>query len=101
MVLAVARTIKAGSSSAATLTLFPLGGFAQTVQLSCGTLPANVTCSFNKPSLALDGTNPASAQVAIGVPQKLSGPQSFSVNMTTTSAGTSPKSITLMVNLSK
>jgi hypothetical protein len=52
-------TIQDGSSGAASFTLVPLGGFSQPVQLSCGTLPANVNCNFNKSTVTLDETNPS------------------------------------------
>jgi len=32
--------------------------FRQGVQLACSDLPVNVTCSFNKPSVTLDGVHP-------------------------------------------
>ena len=101
LVAPTALTIKTGSSGVATLTVFPLGGFAQTVQFSCGRLPTNATCTFSKPSLALDGTNPASVQVTITVTRTSGQPQSFSVNMSTTSPGSAAKPLTILVNVTK
>ena len=51
--------IQSGQSGTATLNLIPLGGFSQTVQFSCGTLPANVTCAFSPSSVTPDGVNPS------------------------------------------
>jgi hypothetical protein len=51
--------IQPGQSGTATLNLIPLGGFSQTVQFSCGTLPPNVTCAFSPSSVTPDGVNPS------------------------------------------
>ncbi len=51
--------IQSGQSGTATLNLIPLGGFSQTVQFSCGTLPTNVTCAFSPSSVTPDGVNPS------------------------------------------
>ena len=40
-----------GSSVTSTVAIGPIFGFNQTVTLSCGSLPAGVTCSFNPPSV--------------------------------------------------
>ena len=40
-----------GSSVTSTVAVGPIFGFNQTVTLSCGSLPAGVTCSFNPPSV--------------------------------------------------
>jgi hypothetical protein len=52
-------TIKDGQSGTATLSVFPLGGFAQAVQFSCGTLPSHVSCNFSHPSVIPDGVHPS------------------------------------------
>jgi subtilase family serine protease len=57
--------IPSGQSGTATLNLIPLGGFAQTVQFSCGTLPTNVTCSFSPSSVTPDGVNPSTTTLTI------------------------------------
>jgi uncharacterized repeat protein (TIGR03803 family) len=46
-------TVASGSSGTLTITVTPTGGYAGTVNFSCGTLPTNVTCSFVPPSLTL------------------------------------------------
>ncbi|MEI9979088.1 MAG: Ig-like domain repeat protein [Edaphobacter sp.] len=50
-------TLTSGQSGAAIITLIPTFGYTGTVALSCGTLPANVTCSFSPASLTADGKN--------------------------------------------
>lgn len=57
--------IQAGQSGTATLNLIPLGGFAQTVQFSCGTLPANVSCGFSPASVTPDGVNPSTTTLTV------------------------------------
>ena len=58
-------TIQDGSTGTASFNLVPLGGFAQSVQFSCGALPANVSCTFSKSSVTLDGTNPSVVTLSI------------------------------------
>jgi len=58
-------TIQDGFSGTASFNLTPLGGFAQPVQFSCGTLPAHVSCSFSKSTVTLDGTNPTVVTLTI------------------------------------
>jgi hypothetical protein len=58
-------TIKNGQSGTATVSVFPLGGFAQAVQLSCGNLPTNLTCTFSPASVTPDGIHPANAALTI------------------------------------
>jgi hypothetical protein len=58
-------TIAAGQSGTATLNIIPLGGSTQTVQLSCGTLPADISCSFTPTSVTLDGVTQASVKVTV------------------------------------
>jgi len=60
-----ALTIAAGQSGTATLSVIPLGGSTQTVSFACGTLPANITCSFSPTSVTLDGTNPGTVTVTV------------------------------------
>ncbi len=49
-------TVVSGQAGSATLTLTPLNGYKGTANLSCGSLPENVTCTFNTTSLTADGT---------------------------------------------
>ncbi|HTC49877.1 MAG TPA: FG-GAP-like repeat-containing protein [Candidatus Aquilonibacter sp.] len=53
-------TVNPGGSASFTITLTPAYGYNGTVSLSCGTLPATVTCSFQPASLV----SPASGTVA-------------------------------------
>ena len=48
-------TVTAGNSITYTFTVTPTNGFNQVVFLSCGVLPANTTCTFAPPALALTG----------------------------------------------
>jgi len=50
-------TITSGSTGSTTITLTPVGGYSGTATLSCGTLPANVFCTFAPTSLSATGTN--------------------------------------------
>jgi hypothetical protein len=58
-------TIKNGQTGIATVSVFPLGGFAQAVQLSCGNLPTNLSCAFSPASVTLDGVHTASVALTI------------------------------------
>jgi hypothetical protein len=58
-------TVKNGQSGTASVSVFPLGGFAQAVQLSCGTLPANVSCTFSPASVTPDGIHPSNAALTV------------------------------------
>jgi hypothetical protein len=58
--------IRDGATGTASFNVVPLGGFVQAVQLSCGTLPVNVSCSFSKSSVTLDGVNPTVVTLTIG-----------------------------------
>ena len=58
-------TIAAGQSGSATLSIIPLGGSTQTVQLSCGTLPTGIGCSFSPVSVTLDGVSASSVKVTV------------------------------------
>jgi len=52
-------TLTSGQNGLAVITLVPTYGYAGTIMLSCGTLPANVTCSFSPATLTADGKNDA------------------------------------------
>jgi hypothetical protein len=58
-------TIKDGQTGIATISVFPLGGFAQTVQMSCGTLPTNVSCTFSPASVTPDGVHPSNIMLTV------------------------------------
>jgi hypothetical protein len=58
-------TIQDGKTGTATLNIIPLGGFSQPVQASCGTLPADVSCSFAPATVTPDGVHPATIVLAI------------------------------------
>jgi Bacterial Ig-like domain (group 3)/FG-GAP-like repeat len=45
-------TIQAGQSATFAITVTPSGGYSGTVNLSCGALPSEVTCTFSSTSLA-------------------------------------------------
>jgi large repetitive protein len=58
-------TIKDGLTGTATLSVFPLGGFSQAVQFSCGTLPAHVSCSFSQAQVTPDGVHPSNVTLTV------------------------------------
>jgi hypothetical protein len=58
-------SIKAGQQAQFTLTVSPIGGLNQPVNLSCSGAPQNATCSISPTSVTLDGTNPATATVTV------------------------------------
>jgi hypothetical protein len=60
-----ALTIKDGQTGTATLSVFPLGGFAQAVQFTCWTVPANVTCSFSQAQVTPDGVYPSNVTLTV------------------------------------
>jgi hypothetical protein len=57
--------LKEGSSESVTLDLIPQGGFTSPVQLACSNLPEDVTCKFSKPTVTLDGVNPATVSLTL------------------------------------
>ncbi len=63
---ATSATVTAGSSATYTLTITPTNHYNGTITLSCGTLPALTSCTFNPPSVTLDGNTPATVTVTIG-----------------------------------
>jgi hypothetical protein len=58
-------TIKDGLTGTATLSVFPLGGFSQAVQFSCGTLPAKVSCAFSQSTVTPDGVHPSNITLTV------------------------------------
>jgi uncharacterized repeat protein (TIGR03803 family) len=51
-------SIQPGSSGQLIITITPAGGYTGTIDFSCGTLPAHVSCTFAPPTLALNGAGP-------------------------------------------
>ena len=58
-------TITPGAVGSATLTIAPLGGFNQTVNLTSSGCPTNSTCTITPSSVTLDGTNSQNATLNI------------------------------------
>jgi len=56
-------TIKSGSSGTLTITLTPTGGYTGTVSFSCGTLPANASCTFNPTSVAITASTTTATDI--------------------------------------
>ena len=60
-------TVARGSSGTAMVTVTPVGGFSGTVSLGCGTLAADLVCSFSSGSLTFSGNNVAqTSTVTVG-----------------------------------
>ncbi len=59
-------SVTAGQSATATLSVAPINGATYTVNLSCGGVPATMSCAFNPATVTLDGTHTASSTVMIG-----------------------------------
>jgi hypothetical protein len=51
-------SIQPGSSGQLVITITPIGGYTGTIDFSCGTLPAHVSCTFAPPTLTLSGAGP-------------------------------------------
>jgi hypothetical protein len=60
-------TITRGNSGNSTITLTPLAGFNQTVNLTCTGAPSGTTCTPNPNQLTLDGTDPANSNLGVNV----------------------------------
>jgi uncharacterized repeat protein (TIGR03803 family) len=54
----VSLSIQPGSSGQLVITIAPNGGYSGTIDLSCGTLPAHVSCTFAPPTLTISGAGP-------------------------------------------
>ena len=50
-------TVAHGGSGTTSLVFSPVGGYAGTATVACGTLPAHVSCSFSSSTLTFTGTN--------------------------------------------
>ena len=62
--------VSEANNAVVSVNLVPLSGFTQPVQLSCGSLPANLSCTFNKNTVTLDGVTPSVATLTVAVGQK-------------------------------
>lgn len=77
-------TISPGQSARYLLSVGPVGGFNQTVTLTCMGAPSKATCMVSPSSVTLDGSNPQDVQVSVtttapsGVPPSLPPPNSGS-----------------------
>jgi hypothetical protein len=58
-------TVMPGQSATYTVNVSPMGGFNQTVSLSCSGAPAQSTCSLSSNSVVLNGTAPAAVTVTV------------------------------------
>ncbi|MGB2605936.1 MAG: FG-GAP-like repeat-containing protein [Candidatus Sulfotelmatobacter sp.] len=58
-------TVTPGQTATYTVKVSPLGGFNQTVSLSCSGAPAQSTCSLSSDSVTLNGSAPASVTVTV------------------------------------
>jgi hypothetical protein len=83
-------TVAAGQTAEYTLTVAPLGGFNQSVSLSCSGAPTAATCSVSPSSVTPDGTNNATATVrvtttsrSIAPPSVPLGPPGFGLRLPT------------------
>jgi hypothetical protein len=59
------QTVTAGSSATFVFTVTPSNHYNGTVTFSCGSLPTLASCSFNPPSVTLDGDTPVTVQLTI------------------------------------
>jgi len=58
-------SIPSGNVGTTTVTITPSPGYAGTVNLSCGMVPANIVCTFTSPSLSVDPSGPQSTLLTI------------------------------------
>jgi len=59
-------TVAAGQAASYTVQLAPVGGFSQTVALTCSTAALDTTCAFSpSSSVSLDGTNAKSVTITL------------------------------------
>ena len=61
-------TVMPGQTATYKVGVSPLGGFNQTVSLSCSGAPAQSTCSLSSNSVTLNGSAPASVTVSVTTP---------------------------------
>jgi hypothetical protein len=93
------------SGATTTLNLIPVGGFAQTIHLTCDQVPGDTTCSFSQTHITLDGVHPATVKLLVNMASKLESRQhhnQYTMNVTTTSvAGTIGKITYLTLKVTK
>ncbi len=58
-------TITAGGSGTTQITATAFGGYTGTLNLTCGTLPAHLSCTFSPTSLVLTGTTTVSSTLTV------------------------------------
>jgi len=58
--------IKSGSTGSTVITITPTGGFTGTVNLSCGTLPSLVSCTFTPASVTVSSAAAQTTNLTIG-----------------------------------
>jgi hypothetical protein len=63
--------IQQGHIGQVTIILTPSEGYQGTVTLSCGTLPANVTCTFSPASLTVNSPSPVYGTLTVSTDSKL------------------------------
>jgi len=68
-----AVTLKTKQNKTITVTVASVSGFADTIGLGCGSLPAVVTCHFSTPTVNLSANGTQTAQLTIDTNDPLSG----------------------------
>ena len=102
-VLPASVKVDRGKSESVTVDLIPQGGFAAPVQLACSDLPADVTCNFSQSAVTLGGINPVTVSLTIKATKSAevtSNPVAVIITATSV-AGTTPKTSTLHLTISK
>ncbi len=66
-------SMAASQNATVAVNIASVGGFSDTIALGCASLPAGVTCTFVKPSVALAANGTATSQLTIDTNSPLSG----------------------------
>ena len=66
----VTLSVHEQTNGVVSVNLVPLAGFSQAVQLSCGSLPAYLSCTFNKSNVALEGVTPSVVTLIVAISEK-------------------------------
>jgi len=90
-----ALTLSPGGVGYSTVTLAPVGGFNQTITVSCGA-PKGITCVASPASVTLDGSDAATSTLTITVSAS-TAPGTYTLRPTGTSVVTHESVITLTV----